>query len=300
MKVTVVPASTKTSQAAIEHLLSSTSPDVAVVGIYRDLNKVPEKFKANPAFEARQGDIATVKTLDFTRSNAVITVSPPLAFNPGDPIDGAKRLAENVADSVRCSGTVQRLVYVSSMGAQYETGTGEIATNHVAEKALAGAAPEVVFVRCAYFMENWGMALHGLKGDPPSICTTISPASHAIPMVSVNDIGAYCASQALSSEIKPSDKPHVTELQGPQDYSSLDVKQALEEVTGKKIELRVVEPDSVASFFGALFPPHVVPLYVEMNTTLLPGSPLLNDPANDTPVHRGSDTLATAIHRMMQ
>jgi hypothetical protein len=31
------------------------------VGIYRDLNKVPEKFKANPAFEARQGDIATVR-----------------------------------------------------------------------------------------------------------------------------------------------------------------------------------------------------------------------------------------------
>ena len=60
---------------------------------------------------------------------------------------------------------------------------GEIATNHVAEKAFVGAAPEVVFVRCAYFIENWAMALHGLEADPPSICTTISPESHAVPMV---------------------------------------------------------------------------------------------------------------------
>ena len=122
MRVTVVPASTKTGQAVIDHLLESHTPDLAVVGIYRDLAKIPEKFKSNPLFEARQGDVASPDTLDFAGSDVVVTMSPPLLFSPGDPIAGAKQLAENVRERVLRSGTVRRLVYVSSMGAQYEHG----------------------------------------------------------------------------------------------------------------------------------------------------------------------------------
>ena len=122
MKVTVVPASTKTGQAVIDHLLKSHTPDLTVVGIYRDLARVPANFKSNSLFEARQGDVASPDTLDFAGSEVVVTMSPPLLFSPGDPIAGAKQLAENVRERVICSGTVRRLVYVSSMGAQYEHG----------------------------------------------------------------------------------------------------------------------------------------------------------------------------------
>ena len=118
--------------------------------------------------------------------------------------------------------------------------------------------------------------------------------------VSVNDVGAYCASQVLSPDIKPSGNPYITELQGPCDYSSLDAQRALQEATGKQVGLRVVEPDDVGAFFGAVFPPHVAPLFTEMNSILLPGSRFLNDPENDTPVHRGSDTLATVIRKLAQ
>lgn len=71
-------------------------------------------------------------------------------------------------------------------------------------------------------------------------------------------------------------------------------------MTGKKVELRVVQPESVGAFFGAVLPAHTVPLYVEMNATLLPGSPYMNDPDNKTPVHRGRDTLSDAMRRMVQ
>ena len=132
MKVTVVPASTKTGQAVIGHLLKSHNSDLAVVGIYRDLAKVPETFKSNPLFEARQGDVASPDTLDFAGSDVVVTMSPPLLFSPGDPIAGAKQLAENVREGVIRSGTVRRLIYISSMGAQYERGmVGEITHSKV-------------------------------------------------------------------------------------------------------------------------------------------------------------------------
>ena len=78
------------------------------------------------------------------------------------------------------------------------------------------------------------------------------------------------------------------------------MKEAFEEAIGKKVELKVVEPEDLPAFFGTVFPPHVAPLFVEMNATLLPGSPILNDPLNDMPVHRGSDTLTDAIQRMVQ
>ena len=133
MKITVVPASTKAGQATIEHLVAGNVRDLAVVGIYRNLTKVPDNLKANPRFEARQGDVAAPETLDFAGSDVVITVSPPQWSAPDGPVSAVKRLAENVEKAVRGSETVKRLVYVSSMGAQYEKGT--VWSVHYAQKA---------------------------------------------------------------------------------------------------------------------------------------------------------------------
>jgi hypothetical protein len=60
---------------------------------------------------------------------------------------------------------------------------GEIKTNHVAERELKDAAPEIVFIRCAYFMENWASALETLKGDSPFFHSVTSPAGFAFPQV---------------------------------------------------------------------------------------------------------------------
>lgn len=122
MKVTVIPASTKTGHAAIESLLASKSPELSVLGIYRDLNKVPEKLKTKSQFEARHGDVATEPSLDFAGSDVVVAITPPLMFTSDDPIPGAKSLANNVKEAISRSSTVRRVVYISSMGAQYEKG----------------------------------------------------------------------------------------------------------------------------------------------------------------------------------
>ncbi len=116
----------------------------------------------------------------------------------------------------------------------------------------------------------------------------------------MRDIGAFCASQGLSSDIVPSEKPGVTELHGPTRYSSNDVCEALREITGKAIELRLIEKEDLPAFFGNVFPPHIVPLFVEMTCSMLPGSALLDDPGNDTPVHCGTDTLMDAFRRILK
>jgi len=121
MQITVCPASAKVGQATIQALLDDKASP-AVVGVYRDVSKVPDRFKSHPKFKAVQGDVSDATKLEFSGSDAVLSITPPL-FDGSDMIEHAKRAAENTKTAIKSSGSVKRLVYVSSMGAQHNHGT---------------------------------------------------------------------------------------------------------------------------------------------------------------------------------
>lgn len=94
--------------------------------------------------------------------------------------------------------------------------------------------------------------------------------------------------------------PFIVELHGPKAYSPEDVRGAFELVTGKKIELKLVERDQLRPYYSEIFPPPVVDLFVEMTESLLPGGILMKgDPKNPPLIHRGTDTLVDSVQRMM-
>ena len=120
MQITVAPASAQTLRAAVEKLLNDeTRP--TVIGIYRNLNKVPAEFKSHPNFKAVQADLSDAGSLDFTGSDAVLALTPP-KYDGSDFIAETKKAATNVRNAIERSGTVRRLVYISSMGAQHAEG----------------------------------------------------------------------------------------------------------------------------------------------------------------------------------
>ena len=121
MQITVVPASPKTGQAAIRSLLADPS-NPSVKGYYRDLSKVPAEFTSNPRFEAVQGDVEDAATLDFSGSDAVFNITPPL-YEEKDIVAHARLVSENVKAAVQKADSVKRLVLLSSVGAQYDHGT---------------------------------------------------------------------------------------------------------------------------------------------------------------------------------
>jgi len=83
---------------------------------------VPSEFAANPRFTAVQGDIEDVSSLDFSGSDAVFNVQPPI-YEPKDTIAHARNVSENIKTAIsQAGGSVKRLVYLSSMGAQYDHG----------------------------------------------------------------------------------------------------------------------------------------------------------------------------------
>ncbi|KAJ4308527.1 hypothetical protein N0V84_012045 [Fusarium piperis] len=65
-----------TSRAASRSLLNDPLAP-AVVGVYRDLNKVPDEFRENPRFEAVQGDVSDGASLGISSCDVTITMTAP-------------------------------------------------------------------------------------------------------------------------------------------------------------------------------------------------------------------------------
>lgn len=122
MHIFVVPGSPKTGQATIQSLLEDPS-DPIVTGVYRDLRKIPVEFKGHSRFRAIKGDVANVGSLNLNGADAVVTITPP-QFSESKPITRAREMAANIKYAIgRADGSPKRLVYVSSIGAQFEHGT---------------------------------------------------------------------------------------------------------------------------------------------------------------------------------
>jgi uncharacterized protein YbjT (DUF2867 family) len=154
----------------------------------------------------------------------------------------------------------------------------------------------IVFVRCAYFMENWTMNLDTLRGPNPFFFSTITPVDYEIPMVAISDIGATIAEQLTNKEYL-SNNPYIFELHGPRKYSPLDVRAAFTQALGKDVEVRPVEKDNLRQFFAQVFPPQVLDYWVEMAMSILPDGKLGTEymlRSHATIIHGHTD-LATTI-----
>jgi uncharacterized protein YbjT (DUF2867 family) len=157
--------------------------------------------------------------------------------------DYAKRSA-GYARAFDASG-VKHVVFLSSIGAELDGGTGPIATAHDAEAALGKTRADVTFLRAAYFMENWGGSLFALaQGLLPTFLTQ----DRAIPMVATADIGEAAARLLLEG----GRGKRVVEIAGPREYSPKDVAAALAGILGKPIATQQAPEEAMpAALTGA-------------------------------------------------
>ncbi|KAK4207282.1 hypothetical protein QBC37DRAFT_433680 [Rhypophila decipiens] len=284
MQITIIPASTRVATQTIRILLADPSA-LSVVGFYRNLTRVPAEFLSNPKFSAKRGDIEDASTLDFAGSDIILSITP-MWYDGRDILTVAKEVSWNVRNRIEetCI-SVKRLVVLSSMGGQYDEGTGAILTNHAAEEILGATknAKEVVIVRPAYFMENWGEAVGTIKSDG-FFFSIFTPASFKIPHIAVKDIASTLAGELLSTSRTPSplpegSSPYALEIQGPK-YSTEDVKRIFEEVSGKKdIQVREIPKEGVQGFYEAAgFPSNVAKPFAEMSNSILEGGKLFENP----------------------
>ncbi|KAF5008238.1 hypothetical protein FDECE_5474 [Fusarium decemcellulare] len=294
LRITVVPASTKAGKETIRVLLDSESQPI-VHGIYRDPSKAPTEHSKHPRFEATQGDVRSGAGLDFSRSDHVLYVPPP-TYDGTDEGEFAVQTATNVKNALQVAPNVKRLLLFSTMGSQYDHGIGILRVNHITDKILKDIVPEVVIVKPGYFQENWAHAFETIQADPPVFYSMVTPVDHKIPMVSIKDVGESCAKELLAESKGIS--PYYYDLYGPRHYSPVDVKAALEDITGKIIDIVPIEKDRLSEFVAQKVPSAHVQDIVEMTLAALPGGIMSGDFGSDERTVHGRTELAEALRSL--
>jgi uncharacterized protein YbjT (DUF2867 family) len=250
----VVGASGNSGGATARALLDDGAPVRVVV---RDPAKgEPWAARGAQVAVADLGDAAALARA-FEGAQAAYVLNPP-AYALPDFFKHAEALARSIAQAAR-TARLPRLVVLSSMGAHLESGSGNIATNRTFERVLGSLDCPVVFLRPAYFMENWAWVapVAAQAGVLPSF---LLPANRAIPMVAAPDIGALAARAMQDGSLAG-----VVELQGPRDCSPDDAAAAFSAALGRPVQaVPVAEAEWGANLEASGFSPRTISAWIEM------------------------------------
>jgi uncharacterized protein YbjT (DUF2867 family) len=129
-------------------------------------------------------------TSAFSGADAVYLLVPP-KMDADDPVRYYNAMGDIAVSAIKKAG-IKKVVFLSSLGADLEAGTGPVLGLHDVERKLDGLKEvDVVFLRAGYFMENLLMNV-GLIKNQKINGNTIAPDA-PVQMVASSDIGAKVA-----------------------------------------------------------------------------------------------------------
>lgn len=238
--IAVMGATGHTGKIVAETLLAR-GEKVRVLG--RDARKL-EPFARSGA-EVAAGDASDAGYLAraFAGAEAAYTLIPP---DPTAPAFRAyqDRIGTATAKALK-EARVERVVLLSSLGAEQPAGTGPILGLHAQEARLRELGVDVLLLRPGYFFENLLASLPLVKGlgiNGGAIAPDVK-----VGMIATRDIGAAAASALATRDFSG---VAVRDLVAPRDYTMAEVTRILGAAIGKP-DLPYVQ-FSYDAFAGAL------------------------------------------------
>lgn len=189
----------------------------------------------------RHADVAVLDLTDTAALTKALTgVTGAFLTLPGNP-KAADVLADRAAFFAPVVAAVkaaklQRVVFLSCIGAQHPSGTGATVAVHHAETQLKDAVPVVTFLRAATFLENWGAEL--LPALETGELRSYVPAHHKFLQVGAHDVGE-AAARALGDVHKG---VKVLELAGKEPWSADDVAVAFASLLERPVKAVTLPP----------------------------------------------------------
>ena len=220
----------RTGAAAADALLRSGHP-VRVV--------VRDPAKGRPWAE-RGATVAVADLTDLASMTKALSqvqgayVVSPQHYNREDLFERADLIADTTARAA-VAADVPRLVALSSVGADRASGTGWIRMNRMFEQRLGETGVSTIFLRSAYFMENW-MPMVGQAMRSGTLPTFLAPPQRPLPMVATVDVGSTAA--ALLQEKRTG--TCIITLSGPKDYTPNDVAAIISATLQKPVDVAVL------------------------------------------------------------
>lgn len=134
----------------IDNLLRKGQPVRAVVR-----NEFKAQKLKNKGAEVKIADYFDVEALKeaFQGGDSVFLLTPE---NPEsrDFLSDIQRIILNYREAI-LSSRITKVVGLSSMGAQHESGTGNLLASYMLEHAFSDLEIEQIFIRPAYYFSNW-------------------------------------------------------------------------------------------------------------------------------------------------
>lgn len=239
--------------AAARHLLAQGHTVRALV---RDPNKAVTWLERG--VEVRQGDFndadAMAAALDGVQG-AFLMLPPFFAPAPGFP--EAKAIVESFREALR-RAPPPRLVALSSIGSQQESGLGMITATNLLEKGLGDLPCPTAFVRAGSLLENYTRSLDA-AADTGWFDSYLMPTDRHVPMVATEDVGREVA-QLLTTRWTGT---RIVEHGSP--VSPDELARAMGEVLGRSVQARAVpRAQWTASLEAKDMPPAGIAAFTEM------------------------------------
>ncbi len=220
----------RTGAAAADALLQAGEP--VRVAVRDPANGQTWAARGAEVVVADLTDLASMtKALSNARGAYVVC---PQHYGREDLFEKANLMADTVARASVAAG-VPRLVALSSVGADRESGTGWIGMNRIFEQRLGESGVPTIFLRAAYFMENWmPMVQQAVRSG--TLPTFLAPPQRPLSMVATVDVGRTAAA-LLQDEMMGF---CAVTLSGPQDYSPNDVAAVVSGAIRRPVDLAVL------------------------------------------------------------
>jgi uncharacterized protein YbjT (DUF2867 family) len=191
------------------------------------------------------------------------------------------------------ASSVPHVALLSSIGAQFNSGTGLILSLHNAEQTFSHSAKNLTIIRAAYFLENWAPMLDSVK-NTGTLLSFLS-ANRKIPMVATADIGRVAGESLLN----PTRGQRVLELAGPEDYSPADIAGAIAGVLNRTVHVAEAPLGTVVlTFKGLGFTDDVARLFEEMYAGINSGRVAFSGAGSE--LHRGELTPVHVFERLLE
>jgi uncharacterized protein YbjT (DUF2867 family) len=221
-------------------------------------------------WKAKGAEVAVASVDDAeSLTRALTDVDGAYLISPTDPastdlVERGRIVGDAFAKAIRASG-VRNVVFLSSIGAQLEEGTGPIRSLHQIEQRLIPLGINLTLLRPTYFIENWGASLGSVKDG---VFPTFLPANMRFPQIATRDIG-MAAAEALE---QPAEGVRIIELAGPAEYTPAEIAATVGEILGRDVNVAEGPLDAVVPTFTSFgMTSHVAELFREMYDGFISG-----------------------------
>ncbi|RFM25678.1 NmrA family NAD(P)-binding protein [Deminuibacter soli] len=259
--LTITGATGRVGTAAVQALLQGRQ---AVTAICRNEEKAAPLRQAGARIAiADMKDTGSLKKA--LEGTTVLFIITPESGKEKDVLGETHQLLNSVRQAIVQAG-VQKIIGLSSAGAQYSSGTGNLLMSHMLEHAFTGMPIRQTFIRPAYYFSNWMMYLPVMQKH--NTLPGFFPTDFRLPMIAPEDVGAFAATAMTA----PLNEEQVYELEGPQAYSTADVAAAFSIVLNKHITAQQVPHDQWESTLQKTgFTPDAVRMFTEMTDAVIQG-----------------------------